>query len=80
MTEPAPPTQRLFLRRFFGGLLVTVGVLMAGLAGLCTIAFLGMPGGGGDQSMRALVLVLGGPPIVIGAAMAWAGVFLWRKG
>ena len=80
MSDPSPPSSRVFLRRFFGGLLIAIGVLMAGLAGMCTIAFLGPSGGGGDQSMRALVLLLGGPPMVIGAAMVWAGVFLWRKG
>ena len=83
MADPSPPSSRVFLRRFFGGLLIVVGVLMAGLAGLCTMAFLGMPGGingPGDEGMVTLVLVLGVPPIVIGAAMVWAGVFLWRKG
>ena len=67
------------LTRFFSGLLVVVGVLMAGLAGLCTMAFLGFPGGGGDKGLVPLVLVFGGPPIVIGLAMVWAGVWLWRR-
>ena len=74
-------SSRLILRRFFGGLLIVVGVLMAGLAGMCTVAFLGAgSGGGGDQGFTELVLVLGVPPMLIGAAMVWAGVFLWRKG
>jgi hypothetical protein len=68
------------VRRFFSGLIIVVGALMAGLAGLCSMAFLGMPGGGGDKGLVPLVLVFGGPPIVIGAALVWFGVWLWRKG
>ena len=75
--------------RFFGGLLMVVGGLMATLAGLCTIMFAGSVGlemGRGNQtifgetaSFLLLSAVVGGVPIILGVALFFLGRFLWRK-
>lgn len=75
--------------RFFGGLLMVVGGLVATLAGLCTVLFVGSVAvemGRGNQtifgetaSFLMLAVVLGGGPIVLGVALFFLGRFLWRK-
>ena len=75
--------------RFFGGLLMVVGGLMATLAGLCTILFVGsvvLEMGRGNQtifgetaSFLLLSAVVGGGPIILGVALFFLGRFLWRK-
>ena len=75
--------------RFFGGLLMVVGGLMATLAGLCTVMFVGsvvLEMGRGNQtifgesaSFLMLSAVVGGVPIILGVALFFLGRFLWRK-
>jgi len=75
--------------RFFGGLLMVVGGLMAALAGLCTVVFVGsvvVEMGRGNQtifgetaSFLMLSAVVGGVPIVVGVALFFLGRHLWRK-
>ena len=67
--------------RFFGGLLMTFGVLIGGLSGLCTVVFLGFSlSTPGDRSMLPLVVLIGGPPIAVGLALFFGGRHLWRRG
>lgn len=75
--------------RFFGGLLMVVGGLLASLAGLCTVLFVGsvfLEMGRGNQtifgetaSFLMLSAVVGGVPIVVGVALFFLGRLLWRK-
>lgn len=84
MSEHPNPTGR-----FFGGLLMVVGGLMATLAGLCTVMFVGsvvLEMGQGNQtifgetaSFLMLSAVVGGVPIILGVALFFLGRFLWRK-
>ena len=53
------------MRKFFGGLLLAIGILIAGVSGLCTLFFLKEGG--------AAVLMIGGIPIVIGVGLIVAG-------
>lgn len=84
MSEHSNPTGR-----FFGGLLMVVGGLMAALAGLCTIVFVGavvLEMGRGNQtifgetaSFLMLSAVVGGVPIILGVGLFFLGRFMWRK-
>lgn len=77
MTSNAPTL------RFFGGLLMAIGGLVAGLSGLCSLTFLGYAIWGlfaeGQRladlgSMLLLILAFGGVPFALGA-----GVFAWGR-
>ena len=69
--------QQRRVRRFWGGLLVTVGVLIAGLCGLCTMVFVGLTL---DQPVTLILpLVFGGPPILVGLLLVWAGRRILRQ-
>jgi hypothetical protein len=76
MSEPSRSPVALF----FGWLLIVVGVLIAGLAGLCTLVFAPMmvSGGGGMEGL-GLALLLGGAPIGLGAGMIIGGLAVIRK-
>jgi hypothetical protein len=73
--------------RFFGGLLIAAGVLIAFLCGGCGLAFFvgflvttlqsSSPEG---FAVVWLPLVLGGPPAAIGVGLVFAGRALWRRG
>jgi hypothetical protein len=81
MTNP-PPSGRgsnAGVKRFFGGLLMAIGILIGGLSGLCTAMFLNLGGGPNDGGMLGLVLILGVPPIVLGVAMFFGGLAVWRS-
>lgn len=73
--EPNP------VARFFGFVLFTVGVLMATLCGLCTVAFLVMSAvsPGGDGGMAAMSIFIGGIPTGIGVLLMLAGRSLLRS-
>lgn len=72
------------VRRFFGGLLMAVGFLMAALCGLCTVVFVisGLTEGrgelfsGGDIAIMALFI--GGLPTLIGVGLVAGGRALWK--
>jgi len=78
------------LKRFFGGLLLAVGVLIGGLGGLCTLVFIGMSivGEAGEHYPGAisnllptaiLSLFVGAIPMGIGAGLFFLGRSLWRS-
>ncbi len=74
----APPDQLqpLTARRAFGMLMIIVGVLMVGGAGLC-----GIVAGvsfGRDTSVLPLVFLFSGPFILVGALLWWGGARLRR--
>lgn len=68
------------VRRFFGGLLLAGGVLIAGLCGLCTLVFMGGAVFGGEthpfraSDMVIMALIIGGVPTLIGV-----GVMFWGR-
>jgi len=68
------------MRKFFGGLLLAVGILIAGLSGLCSLASLISlaSSGPGEFSSLGLVALFGGIPFLIGAALIWIGRALLR--
>jgi len=71
------------MRSFFGATLLGCGILVGGLAGLCTLFFLGsaMIGEMGREEMMYLpaFLIVSGAPFVIGVGMFFAGRHLMRK-
>jgi len=77
------------LKRFNGGLLMTVGALIGGLGGLCTLGFVGSivvsatrasyPGAlSGSLVFSLLCLFVGAIPMSIGAGLFILGRSLWR--
>jgi hypothetical protein len=76
-------------RQFFGRLLVTVGFLIAGLAGLCTgaVVIYGVvtelaPGGEAIVEMLSMLpipVLVGGIPIAIGVVLILAGRSILRS-
>jgi hypothetical protein len=63
------------MKSLFGGILFAVGILIAGASGLCSLGLLFMGGGsmGENLSTLPLVLMIGGIPCAIGAAMGYGG-------
>jgi hypothetical protein len=65
--------------KFFGGLLMAIGILIATLSGLCSVWFLVMslaPTGGGEFSgmgMLPLIALIGGVPFVTGLGLFFGG-------
>lgn len=74
--QPSP------VQKFFGGLLMAIGGLMAALCGVCTLVFtvtsLTTSGEFAGPGMLFMVLPIGGIPAVVGALIAWAGWRLYR--
>jgi hypothetical protein len=71
--------------KFFGGLLIVGGVLVALLCGLCTVLVIATsvdmpkdPQGYGGGGMIGIALLLGGVPTAFGCLMIWGGVVLVR--
>ena len=71
--------------KFFGGLLMAIGILIATLSGLCSAWFLVMmiahPGQGefSGTDMLPLVAVIGGVPCLSGVGMFFWGRWLLRR-
>lgn len=71
--------------KFFGGLLMALGILIATLSGLCSAFFLVMvvgDSGGGEfsgPSMLPVVAVIGGLPCLSGVGMFFWGRWLLRR-
>lgn len=55
-----------------------IGILIAGLSGLCSLIWPFNPGLGGF-SMLPLVALFGGPPIAIGVGLIFGGRYLIRQ-
>ena len=68
------------MKQLFGGILLAVGILVAGLSGLCSLAVLFSPGEfGSGLSMLPLVALFGGPPIAVGVGLTLGGRHLIRQ-
>jgi hypothetical protein len=68
------------MKEVLGGILLAVGILIAGASGLCSLAVL-VGGGFGMESMSMLplVLLIGGIPFAAGAGIAFGGRALIRS-
>lgn len=70
------------MKRFFGGLLLAIGILIAGGSGLCTIIFdiMALSETQSDGlSFVVLSLFVGGIPFVIGLGLVFWGRWLLRR-
>jgi hypothetical protein len=67
------------MMRFFGGLLLAVGILIAGGSGICSLAVLFDSGEYGGMEMLSAVAIFGGIPFVIGAGIGVAGWAMLKK-
>lgn len=68
------------MKLLFGGILIAVGILIAGASGLCSLAVLFSGGGiAPDLRMLPLVLVAGGLPVALGVLIALGGRSLIRQ-
>jgi hypothetical protein len=68
------------MKAVFGGILMAVGILIAGGSGLCSLAILF--GGSGEFSgfgMWPMVLLIGGIPFAVGVGIAYGGYALLRS-
>ena len=66
------------MKEVFGGILMAVGILIAGGSGLCSMVVLFTPGEYSGFAMLPAVLTFGGIPFAIGVAMAFGGRALRR--
>jgi hypothetical protein len=66
--------------KVFGVILMVIGFLLLGAAGLCTVIFGGMILSEGS-SLSDMVLILGysGVPMIAGGVLAWGGYAMWRS-
>jgi hypothetical protein len=62
------------IKRFFGGLLIAIGVLGMLFTGGCALTFLGE-----SSNMLDLVLLLSGVPFIICLGMFFLGRFLYKN-
>ena len=68
------------MKSLFGGLLLAVGILVAGVSGLCSLAFFVMGlGDGGLSGILPMILVVGGLPFAIGLGLFFGGRSLLRS-
>ena len=67
------------MKRLFGGILLAVGLLIAGASGLCSLAMLVSTLGEFSLDWIGLVLLFGGPPIAVGTVMIIGGRSLLRQ-
>jgi hypothetical protein len=67
------------MKTLFGGILLAIGILIAGASGLCSLAVLFGGGFGGNAGILPLVLVIGGIPFAVGAALGFGGWSLIRQ-
>jgi hypothetical protein len=61
------------MKKLIGGILMAIGILIAGASGLCSLVFAigGLSGGGAE--LIPLTLVVGGIPFTIGVGLALGG-------
>ena len=66
--------------KILGGILLAIGILIAGASGLCSLAFLSDSSGmGGFLEVLPMILIFGGIPFAMGLAFCFAGAFLIRR-
>ncbi len=76
------------MKTFFGGILLAIGILIAGASGLCTITFVVSAIGSavnshqefGGAGMIPLIAIVGGIPFLVGVGLIFAGRALIRSG
>ena len=68
------------MKRFFGGLLMTVGALIASLSGACTMFMLVAMLAPRDFGAFPLILLFGSPAIALGIGLFIGGRILWKRG
>ncbi len=71
------------MNRFVGALLMGIGVLVAGLSGLCSLLLLSEePNWSGPAAAESLgiIAMVGGIPFIAGLGLFFAGRYVWRKG
>jgi len=68
------------MKSLFGGILLAVGILVAGVSGLCSLGMLVMGLGerSGALDFLPMVLLIGGIPFLIGLGLFFAGRSLLR--
>ena len=69
------------MKTVFGGILMAVGILIAGASGLCSLYMIGMGafGGGETLTLFPLVLLFGGIPFAAGVGLIIGGRALIRS-
>jgi hypothetical protein len=67
------------MKQLLGGILLAVGILIAGASGLCSLVVLLSSGEFGGGGMLGAVLLIGGIPFALGAAMAFGGYTLIKE-
>jgi hypothetical protein len=69
------------VKELFGGILMAIGILIAGASGICSLMMLVDSGQwGGALSMLPMVLIFGGVPLAGGVGIAFLGRSLIRGG
>lgn len=67
------------MKQLFGGILLAIGILVAGASGLCSVAILFGSGEFTGFGMLPAVAIFGGVPFAGGVAMAFGGRSLIRQ-
>lgn len=72
------------MKLIFGGILLAIGILIAGASGLCSLYFIGSGltyGGSSDELLSdlPLVLMVGGIPFAVGVGLIFSGRALIRS-
>jgi hypothetical protein len=67
------------MKRFFGGLFMVVGFLIAGASGLCSLFFLGQSLKGPGADGIGMILVFGGIPFMVGMMIFSGGQAMFKK-
>ena len=69
------------MQKVFGGLFVAVGILVAGLSGLCTILMFTESSSPETYTAESLgiVAIFGGIPFITGATFIWLGIYLIKN-
>ena len=68
------------MKGLLGGVMLAVGILVAGASGICSLAFLFSDGMGGDiLGTLPIVLMVGGIPFGLGALLTVGGWALLRS-
>lgn len=67
------------MKQMFGGILIAIGILIAGASGLCSVAILFGSGEYAGFGLLPSVAIFGGIPFAAGVAMAFGGRSLIRQ-
>lgn len=67
------------MKKLFGGILLAIGILIAGVSGLCTLVSLLSSLSNGPIGMIPLSLIVGGIPMLIGGGLIYAGLYFLRQ-